>query len=137
MDPAILSLFCQSEDELPVNTWEENGNPLPPEAYDGNVEDKLKLVNPSPTRLEHLTTQMNFRLREGGGCCTYFLGVSDNGVCKGISKKEIEASMNTLKQMAVKIHATLQVLRETVVSFTKNEPERSIMEVLVRSVRYY
>lgn len=38
---------------------------LPPEAAEGNVEYKLKLVNPSSSRFEHLVTQMKWRLREG------------------------------------------------------------------------
>ena len=38
---------------------------LPPECEQGNVEYKLKLVNPSPSRLEHLITQMKWRLEEG------------------------------------------------------------------------
>ncbi|GIY74602.1 GTP-binding protein 2 [Caerostris darwini] len=38
---------------------------LPPEAAEGNVEYKLKLVNPSKSRFEHLVTQMKWRLREG------------------------------------------------------------------------
>ncbi len=40
---------------------------LPPEPQTGNVEYKLKLVNPSDQRLEHLVTQMKWRLREGQG----------------------------------------------------------------------
>lgn len=52
---------------------DENINPensnipdsLPPEAAEGNIEYKLKLVNPSNSRFEHLVTQMKWRLREG------------------------------------------------------------------------
>jgi len=120
---------------MPSNTWGENGNPfLPPESYNGNVEYKLKLINPSETRLEHLTTQMNFRMREGKGSCTYFLGVSDDGECKGIPRKEMDDSLNSLRQMATKIHATVEVLRETTVSLPNIEPERTIVEILVRAV---
>lgn len=57
-------------------TFEDNGNPtvspvgeepdpsstvpedLPPEPELGNVEYKLKLINPSKSRLEHLVTQV-------------------------------------------------------------------------------
>ena len=34
---------------------------LPPEPQMGNVEYKLKLVNPTAQRLEHLITQMKWR----------------------------------------------------------------------------
>ena len=40
---------------------------LPPEPQQGNIEYKLKLVNPTSQRLEHLVTQMKWRLREGQG----------------------------------------------------------------------
>ena len=42
---------------------------LPPEPQQGNIEYKLKLVNPTSQRLEHLVTQMKWRLREGQGNC--------------------------------------------------------------------
>jgi len=38
---------------------------LPPEPTEGNIEYKLKLINPSQSRFEHLVTQMKWRLREG------------------------------------------------------------------------
>lgn len=34
---------------------------------EGNVEYKLKLVNPSDDRLDHLATQMKYRVMEGRG----------------------------------------------------------------------
>lgn len=43
----------------------DNDSILPPEQEQGNVEYKLKLINPSPNRLEHLVTQMKWRLEEG------------------------------------------------------------------------
>jgi hypothetical protein len=30
--------------------------------YSGNIEYKLKLINPTPEKIEHLTTQMKFRV---------------------------------------------------------------------------
>lgn len=38
---------------------------LPPEVEEGNVEYKLKLINPTPNRLQQLITQMKWRLKEG------------------------------------------------------------------------
>lgn len=38
---------------------------LEPEPQEGNIEYKLKLINPSPGRLEQLVTQMKWRLEEG------------------------------------------------------------------------
>lgn len=48
---------------------------LPPECADGNIEYKLKLINPSQSRFEHLVTQMKWRLREGLFFSTYSLFV--------------------------------------------------------------
>lgn len=47
---------------------------LPPEPEQGNIEYKLKLVNPSSQRFEHLVTQMKWRLREGHGEAIYQIG---------------------------------------------------------------
>ena len=38
---------------------DEDYSYLPPEPQMGNIEYKLKLVNPSATRLEHLVTQVD------------------------------------------------------------------------------
>ena len=63
---------------------------------------QLKLVNPSPSRFEHLVTQMKWRLQEGEGEAIYEIGVEDNGVLAGLPKPELESSVNTLKKMAKK-----------------------------------
>ncbi|CEG82288.1 Putative Gtp binding protein 2 [Rhizopus microsporus] len=56
---------------------------LPPEAdSEGNIEYKLKLVNPSVERLEHLVTQMKWRLAEGNGVAIYEIGIDDDGTIK-------------------------------------------------------
>ncbi len=38
---------------------------IEPEPQEGNVEYKLQLCEPTPERLVHLVTQMNWRLDEG------------------------------------------------------------------------
>ena len=48
---------------------------LPPEDAEGNVEYKLKLVEPTDSRFEHLVTQMKWRLREGQGEAIYEIGM--------------------------------------------------------------
>ena len=49
--------------------------------YDyGNVEYKLKLCDVTVKRIQELTSQMNYRLREGSGECYYEIGVEDNGI---------------------------------------------------------
>jgi len=85
---------------------------LPPEVESGNVEYKLKLVNPSDSRFEHLVTQMKWRLQEGGGEAIYEIGVKDCGDLEGLEDEELEESLNTLQRMATKLGASIHVLRE-------------------------
>lgn len=66
----------------------------------GNIEYKLKLLNPTPSRFEHLVTQMKWRLQEGQGEAIYEIGVADNGFLRGLSDREMDDSITTLKKMA-------------------------------------
>ena len=63
---------------------------------------KLKLVNPSQYRFEHLVTQMKWRLQEGRGEAVYQIGVEDNGLLVGLAEEEMRASLKTLHRMAGK-----------------------------------
>ena len=85
---------------------------LPPEVESGNVEYKLKLVNPSDSRFEHLVTQMKWRLQEGGGEAIYEIGVKDCGDLEGLEDDELGESLETLRRMAAKLGASIHVLRE-------------------------
>ena len=84
-------------------------NSLPPEPQQGNVEYKLKLVNPTSQRLEHLVTQMKWRLREGQGEAIYEIGVEDNGLMTGLNDDDMISSIETLREMARRLEATIQV----------------------------
>ncbi len=108
---------------------------LPPEPQAGNVEYKLKLVDPTKQRFEHLVTQMKWRLREGQGEAIYEIGVADDGFLHGLSQsfrppsvvssemnvhffltfrtadEEMEASLETLSGMARRLGAHTAVLR--------------------------
>merc|ERR1711962_1380971 len=105
---------------------------LPPEPQQGNVEYKLKLVNPTAQRLEHLVTQMKWRLREGQGEAIYEIGVEDNGLMTGLCDVDMDSSIETLREMARRLEATIQVLRDRVV--VTEEGPRYVAEILVRKV---
>lgn len=107
---------------------------LEPEVEEGNVEYKLKLVNPTPHRVEHLVTQMKWRLEEGQGEAIYEIGVEDNGLLVGLTAPELQASMHTLQSMADRLGATLTTLRDRVVEGTEGHEERRALEILVRKV---
>lgn len=66
------------------------------------MEYKLHLVEPSDARVEHLTTQMKWRVEEGGGEATYRLGVKDSGEILGLDHEALEKSLQTLSRMADK-----------------------------------
>lgn len=72
---------------------------------------------------------MKWRLREGQGEAIYEIGVEDNGVLTGLSNRDMTDSLQTLKQMAIKLGATTTTLRERML-----DNGRAVTEVLVRKV---
>ncbi|XP_014241159.1 GTP-binding protein 2 [Cimex lectularius] len=102
---------------------------LPPEPQLGNIEYKLKLLNPSRVRFQHLVTQLKWRLREGGGEAIYEIGVEDSGLLAGLPSYEMDTSLKTLSLMAAELGATTTILREREVACG-----RKVTEVLVRKV---
>ncbi|XP_018406671.1 PREDICTED: GTP-binding protein 2 [Cyphomyrmex costatus] len=125
---------------------EDQEDRLPPEPEQGNIEYKLKLINPSSQRFEHLVTQMKWRLKEGHGEAIYQIGVEDNGRLAGLTKDEMKASLKTLKEMASRLGATIRVLRERIATSSasktlasqnnnNNNEEKKVAEVLVKKLR--
>ena len=78
---------------------------MAPESDDGNCEYKRHLVHPSKDRMEHLTTQMAYRLTEGMGEALYVVGVDDDGAARGISREDLDASIATIETLAERILA--------------------------------
>ena len=78
---------------------------LKPESDEGSVEYKRHLVKPSARNFEKLTTQLLWRLNEGGGECLYEIGVDDDGFVRGISEEEMKFSVETLEKMAKQLSA--------------------------------
>lgn len=99
MNAGLVDLF--GDDDESTTSFDEDQIKdlvaLPPEVEQGNVEYKLKLIDPSPTRFEHLVTQMKWRLQEGLGEAIYQIGVEDNGSLSGLSEDEINKSIETLR----------------------------------------
>ncbi|KAL5483271.1 hypothetical protein ACEPAI_8501 [Sanghuangporus weigelae] len=85
---------------------------LVPEVEEGNVEYKLRLLNPSTERFTRLVTQLKWRLLEGGGQAYYELGVADSGQLVGLSRTHLEQSLQTLEEMAGEIGASVIVVKE-------------------------
>ena len=96
MNAGLVDLFGEydsSSDDEEINLYKQ----LPPEVEKGNIEYKLKLIDPTPARFEHLVTQMKWRLQEGLGEAIYEIGVLDNGNLFGLTDEEMEKSLETLK----------------------------------------
>lgn len=61
---SFLSLFdttttdCTTDELLGIDSM-SNQDSLPPEPQVGNIEYKLKIVNPTKQRFEHLVTQVS------------------------------------------------------------------------------
>ncbi|PIL27252.1 hypothetical protein GSI_10396 [Ganoderma sinense ZZ0214-1] len=90
-----------------------NGIPkLVPEVEEGNIEYKLKLTHISNARFARLVTQLKWRLLEGGGQAYYELGVADSGALIGLSRTDLEESLETLEMMAGEIGASVIIVKE-------------------------
>mmetsp|Transcript_45150 Transcript_45150/g.113152 ORF Transcript_45150/g.113152 Transcript_45150/m.113152 type:complete len:632 (-) Transcript_45150:431-2326(-) len=98
------------------------------EPQEGNVEYKLMLLSPSEERLEHLVTQMLWRLAEGQGEAIYEIGVEDDGSCTGLSPQDLEESLVTLRTMASRLNAHVTPLRNI------EGKKGKCAEVLVRKI---
>ncbi|KAJ8975811.1 hypothetical protein NQ317_013742 [Molorchus minor] len=123
---SFFSLFdpnCSdcSNDEFAIDNM-NNQHSLPPEPQLGNVEYKLKIVNPTKQRFEHLVTQAMAK-------AIYEIGVEDSGILTGLSKLDMTVSLHTLHEMANKLGATTTILRERVL-----DNGRNISEVLIRKI---
>lgn len=75
----------------------------------GNLEYKLRLLPPTRHRYDRLLTQLKWRLLQGGGYCTYEIGVLDDGRCVGICPIEMRASLRVLASLASELGAGLRV----------------------------
>jgi len=106
---------------------------LPPEVEEGNIEYKLKLINPTDSRLEHLITQMKWRLKEGCGEATYKIGVEDDGNCAGLNDVDLESTLSTLRLMAERLGAKMKILRKREVN-KDDEERRQVAEIFFRRV---
>ena len=90
------------------------------------MEYKYHLLAPCEARLQHLITQLKWRLQEGQGEALYEIGVSDDGTCRGLSEADLTASLETLTKMAAALSASATVIRRL------QGKEGFIAEVLVR-----
>lgn len=89
---------------------EESEFRLPPENDLGNIEYKVHLVEPSKSRLQHLATQLKWRLNEGQGEAIYELGVLDDGRMQGLEPADLQKTMDSMRIMANSVGASLYIV---------------------------
>ncbi|KAI6659209.1 hypothetical protein LOD99_14882 [Oopsacas minuta] len=139
MDESFCFLFGDDDGVADIeDTFSElklnvTNNQLPPEVEEGNIEYKLKLIDPTAARLAQLVTQMKWRLREGRGEAIYQIGVEDKGNVAGLSEEDLDSSLETLKEMAERLDATIKIIRTRTVDYENGE-KRFSAEVHVRKV---
>ena len=78
---------------------------LPAEEEFGNKEYKLKLLQKKKNKYHRLASQMIYRLFEGDGAAIYILGVCDNGNVPGITREELDETVDTILIAASIINA--------------------------------
>ena len=88
---------------------------MPEEPDEGNTEYKLKFDKPTVDRVQHLTTQMIYRLNEGDGIAFYQVGVLDSGQVAGLTDEEIFETLlilfymsTTLSKVSLVVHKVRQ-----------------------------
>lgn len=112
-------------------------NVLPPEIEEGNVEYKRCFKDISKRRIYELTSQMNWRLNEGDGYATYYLGINDDGTVYGIDEKESEYSLDIMKQITSNCKAIITNIETIDCENKKIYYKISIMRNSITNVKEY
>lgn len=71
----------------------------------GAVEFKYNLIKWGDHNLGDGASQMNYRLMEGKGKCTYKIGITDKGIPLGIHEEDFDFTVNMIKKMAERLSA--------------------------------
>ena len=102
---------------------EEAATRIAAENDDGNNEYKLKLFNSSQDNIEHITTQMRYRVDEGCGEAIYTIGVTDSGGVIGLDNDEYLKTKEILDIVVKKCDYTMTLLSEQVISVSSGDKE--------------
>jgi GTPase len=97
---SFIESDIERSDSIGLNGSHLKIDKIDSEPQEGNIEYKRMLIEPSEQRLQHLTTQLKWRVLEGRGEAIYAIGVEDDGTCIGITEEDLLASLRTLKKMA-------------------------------------
>jgi len=120
------------EEGMSVPSLQVVDNVLPEESDVGHTEYKRKISKLPPRRFRKLVTQLRFRLREGFGKATYFIGVDDDGKVSDIDDATLRTSMRTFRNMAKMAGAEVAEVTKM-----KSEDGKSYFQVDVISDRSF
>jgi len=110
-------------------TKEENIEFIEPENDEGNKEYKLKLTQDTQERINQWTSQMRYRVDEGGGEAIYVLGITDEGGLVGMIPSEYTSTRKIFDKVVKANNYTATILSERIV----NESEqKKVYEFLIR-----
>ena len=124
--------ITERRSESAATKFDEKLDRLDPESDDsGNVEYKRHLVNPQEKAFQKLTTQLLWRITEGGGEALYEIGVDDDGTIVGISEDEMNSSIFTLERMAKELNAKVSVAFERQVLSNNKENNSSFARCML------
>jgi GTPase len=106
----------------------------------GNCEYKLMFHKPTMDRVNHLQTQMRFRLNEGHGHAMYKIGVADCGEVLGIKFEQMKETLSILFYMARNQDAKIEVQKvrrgtEENGFFTELTLDRNILRDMKQSIK--
>jgi hypothetical protein len=73
-----------------------------------------------------LVTQLKWRLLEGGGQALYEIGVSDSGQLIGLTRADLEDSLDTLERMAGELGATVIIQKEVTIPSVLLHPREEV-----------
>ncbi len=97
------------------------------ENEDGNKEYKLKLFNSCQENINHIASQMRFRIEEGNGEAIYTIGVTDSGGLIGLTDEEFKKTKEVLELAGNKCNYSVNIISEQ-----KIGSDKKIYEFLIR-----
>ena len=80
---------------------------LDEEDDNGNIEYKRFILLDNELKKNQLLTQLKWRLLEGDGEATYYLGIDDDGSCSNVSKEILNDSFANLLILIKEANATV------------------------------
>ena len=76
----------------------------------GNLEYKLNLSNFTYNKYQRYSTQLKYRILEGGGKAIYIIGIHDDGKIKGIPKNELDSTIDKFNHMCSNVNCSMKLI---------------------------